>query len=60
MLFYEFRINFYLNLSSDKTKTRKVSQLQHKFLYENSVRAVLIADKYITVIQLKWHSAKHD
>jgi hypothetical protein len=60
MLFYAFRINFYLNLSSDKTKNRKVSQLHHKFLYDNSIRAVLIANEYITVLRLKWHSAKHD
>jgi hypothetical protein len=60
MLFYEFRTNFYLNLSSDKTKTSKVRQLHHKFLYENSLRAVLIAYEYIKILKLNWHSAKHD
>ena len=57
MLFYEFRISLYLNLSSDKTKTSKVSQLHHKFLYENSLRAVLIADEYIKVLRFKLRSA---
>jgi hypothetical protein len=56
--FYEFRIN--LNLGSDKTKTSKASQLHHKFVYENSLRAVLIAGEYVRVLGLKWHSAKHD
>ena len=48
--FYEFRINYYLNLSSDKTKTSKVSQLHHKFLHQNSLRAVLRADEYTRMI----------
>jgi len=51
MLLYEFRINIYLNLSSDKTKTSKVCQLHYKFLYDNSLRAVLIACEYIKALR---------
>jgi len=51
ILLYEFRINFYLTLSNDKTKSSKVCQLHHKFLQENSLRAVLISDGHIKVLR---------